>query len=78
MSNYSFSSNNDNFSFTNNTKDLVLGNNINNTVYEKAKQDWISICNKEGFIYFYKKSTGDCQWAFPKIYDPIKKKYKSL
>ena len=36
---------------------------------------WLPICNSQGFMYFYNKSTGECQWGYPKVYDSSKQKY---
>lgn len=47
-------------------------------IEEEDKYDWIPICTKDGFLYFYNKSTGECQWSFPKIYNSITKKYENI
>jgi len=41
-------------------------------------EPWLPICNSLGFMYFYNKTTGECQWGYPKKYDSKKKKYVNI
>lgn len=47
-------------------------------VFIEAETTWMPICNNQGFVYFYNKKTGECQYSFPKIYNPNKKEYSHI
>lgn len=49
-----------------------------NDFLDEAEQDWLPVCNNQGFVYFYKKTSGECQYAFPKVYNPKTKGYSHL
>jgi hypothetical protein len=47
-------------------------------ILQDAENEWLPVCNNQGFIYFYKRNTGECQYAFPKVYNPAKKAYSQI
>ena len=51
---------------------------MNNNEENEEIITWLPICNSQGFIYFYNKSTGECQWGYPKIYNHQQKKYVNI
>jgi len=39
---------------------------------------WLPVISKEGIMFFFDKSTGSCQWTYPKEYDSKTKKYENI
>ena len=38
---------------------------------------WLPVISKDGIMFFFDKSTGSCQWTYPKEYDSKTKKYEN-
>ena len=39
---------------------------------------WLPVISKEGIMFFFDKSTGSCQWTYPKEYNSKTKKYENI
>lgn len=45
---------------------------------QNREEEWDVKTTSKGFIYFKMKGTNDCQWEFPRVYDPQAKKYRPV